>query len=479
MSWRAWAPRVAVATVSMAATVGLVVVWAMSRPTLVERPAPVPGLLRIADVTVIDVVEGRAVPHQDVGVLGENIVSVGVHVDSPDTPAERTIDGTGLTLVPGYIDAHCHVGSSPAVPWTTSLPDLDLNLERLLFAGVTRVFDPGSMVPDTFEIRAELASGARLGPVLHAAGPIFTAVGGHPEPMARELYPGVVVDQLLPKMMRQIDSPDAARDAVAALVPHRPDFIKLVVDRLPLHAPRLTPQLSRAIVEEAKAQGFRAVAHIGSTEDALEAADAGVSAWIHGVYKERIPDEAISTLAAHGIPMVPTLVVFRTYGEMAQGAFPATPMEQALAPASLLDPRGDTTGQDGVSDDIRDYVTMLSEQQQSALDNVGRLHRAGVVMITGSDAQGGVVHGASLHRELDLLSQAGLSPLDVLRAATLNGARFLSNQADPPYGVVAEGKRADLVLLRADPLQDVGALSEIESVWLGGVPLAREPWPRP
>ena len=90
-----------------------------------------------------------------------------------------------------------------------------------------------------------------------------------------------------------------------------------------------------------------------------------------------------------------------------------------------------------------------------------------------------MIHGASLHRELGLLEQAGLPPLELLRAPTLYPARFLADSADPPFGVIAAGKAADLVLVRQDPLQTPGALADIELVMLAGRILRRQPVPPP
>jgi imidazolonepropionase-like amidohydrolase len=96
-------------------------------------------------------------------------------------------------------------------------------------------------------------------------------------------------------------------------------------------------------------------------------------------------------------------------------------------------------------------------------------------MMAGSDAQANVIHGPALHRELLLLSRAGLPPIEVLRAATLHPARFLSQKQDPDFGIIAAGKQADLVLLTGNPLDRVEALSEIDTVILAGVPLDRHP----
>jgi len=450
--------------------------WFATRPpTLVDaRPRSADGLL-VVDVAVVDVVTGRVLDHQDVRIEGETIVSVDAH--TPGGSAEEVVDGSGAYLVPGLIDAHCHVLSGSAAPGRPNLPDPDLNFARLLYSGVTTVFDPGSDPDAIFSFRSELAAESRLGPSIFAAGPIFTAPGGHPVPMLRQFVPGPLQDLFIGRLTRQLAAPEDAAPAVDALVPLEPDFIKVAIDHLPSDAPRIAPDVAAALVDAAGAHGLRTVAHIGTLDDARTAVDVGASAWIHGVYKERIPDAAIGELADAHIPMVPTMVVFKSYAELGRGGYTPTPLEQAVAPPELFESWSDPTLADAVPDSIADYLAMLRDQRATALDNVGRLHTAGVTLLAGSDSQAGMLPGPSLHRELALLHEAGLPPIEVLRSATVHSARFLSGQDDPPFGVVAAGKRADLLLLDADPLTHIDALGQIRTVILRGRVLDRTPWP--
>lgn len=442
-------------------------------PVATVAPAS-PAGLRIVDTTVLDVITGQRHPHQDVTIAGDRIVAIAAHVEAPTDPTP-TIDGRGATLVPGLIDSHCHVMASPAPPGGLHLPDPPANLARLLYAGVTRVFDPGAAPDEIAALRDDVAAGRIDGPTIHAAGPLFTAPGGHPVPMMEALAPPVLSDVVLAGLARQPTSPDEARAQVDALAPLGLGFAKLVVDQLPSSAPRIDAEIARAVVDQARRHGMRPVAHIGTTADALDSADWGVSAWVHGVYKERIPDADIPRLAAADIPMVPTMVVFATYGELARGDFPSTALEREVLPAALLDARADPALAEGQSDEIRAYGQLMHDQRAHALDNVGRLHAAGVTILAGSDAQGGVVQGPALHRELGLLHRAGLSPLAVLQSATVLPARFLSGAHDPDYGIVAAGKRADLLLVEGDPLETPAALAEIRAVIVGGRPVTRTP----
>lgn len=469
--WR----RALLVLLALGALAGVTLLVLLHRAPLVTRPDVIPTALLIRDVTVVDVLSGAALPGRDVRVEGSTIAAVEPHDPARATDGAQVIDGAGKHLVPGLIDMHCHVGALATAPWDLSLPDVDLALERLLFSGVTRVFDPGSESPWIFDLRDEIARGERLGPFVHAAGPLFTAPGGHPVPMFEEMMPGFIAEGLIADMVRQVGTAAEIDAALAPVAARSPTAIKLVVDALPDGAPTLSESLAAAVVDGARRHGLRTVAHIGTTADALAAARAGVAGWVHGVYEESIPDDAITALAQFGIPMAPTMVVFWSYARMGGGDYPPTALERAVAAQSMLDARAQAPADHTADPQTTAYLDKIGRHEQAFADNVRRLAAAGVTLMAGSDCQAGVIHGPALHRELALLVGAGLTPLDALRAATVNGARFLAASDDPPYGVVAVGKRADLLLVGADPLRDVGALADIHAVVLGGVPLERHP----
>ncbi len=441
------------------------------KPNLVARGPAVASTV-IHDVAVLDVVTGTVTPGRDVRIEGGRIVSIGPA--AKDVEAAEVVDGKGATLLPGLIDFHGHTGSNPEPPWDAGLPNAALNLQRYLFCGITHVFDPGGFDEEVFERRADLAAGEVLGPHLFTAGPVFTAPAGHPVPMFEQNLPSLIGWYIIDHSTRQVGTADAATTAVRELLPSQPDLVKLVIDRIPESAPRLDPQVAKAIVEAAKQGGVRTVAHIGTTQDAIDAADAGIAAWIHGVYKERIEDDQIEKIAGYGIPMAPTLVVFDSYATLGREPRVPNKLERAMVPAEKLASYDKRPEDFDVNPELLQMIEVMAEQRKAGLDNVRRLHAAGVTILAGSDAQAGVFHGAGLHRELRLLEKAGLSRAEVLRAATIYTARFLSKQDDPPFGVVAEGKAADLLLVNGDPTEDLGALEDIRAVFLSGQRIERK-----
>ncbi|MGH7899993.1 MAG: amidohydrolase family protein [Candidatus Binatia bacterium] len=449
------------------------------RPELVRLPKDPPPAVLIRNAAVLDVESGKLSERRDVLIVGDRIAKIGA-AGAVEAPAGAgTIEAEGATLLPGLIDMHAHIGNAPEPSWVTTIPDPAANLRAYLYCGVTTVLDPADLSTQAVSRRDSVARGELLGPAIYTAGPMVTAPGGHPIAMLDQLVPWWFRWYLTPRAAIAVDSPAEADAAAATLADLRVDVLKLAVDRIPEEAPRIKREVLDAAVAAAKKRGLRAVAHIGSVEDARDAGNAGVSAWMHGVYKERIADDAIRELAGFGIPMVPTMVVFESYALLGQGPRAATPLERETVPPSVLESLERVPKDDPAIRFFAGFLETLRGQRQNWRDNVRRLHAAGVTIFAGSDSQMGVFPGASLHRELRLLAESGFTPAEAIRAATVDPARFLANGKQSDFGIVAEGKRADLLLVEGDPSESLDALERIRIVMKGGVVLERLPVSRP
>ncbi len=443
-------------------------------PPLVTRPGNAPAAVLFEHARVLDVAAGTAVEDQDVLVRDGTIRAVGPSgtLDVPDTASR--IDARGGTLLPGLVDSHGHVGNSPAPPWAGEFPDPDRNLQGYLYCGVTTVLDPADLEPDAFERRDAVASGTLLGPTILAAGPMLTAVGGHPLPVLDELAPWWIRWYVAAHAVRPLASEDDARRAVAGLVEQRADVVKVAIDSIPEGSPRLGDDLAAAVVRIAHENRLRVVAHVGTLADALEAGRAGVDAFLHMVYKEPLDAQQAASIAAFGKPMVATMGVFESYALTGRGPRQPTPLERETVAPDVLASFDDVP--DGaVSPEFREFFELLARTRLAWRDSIRHLRAAGVTILAGSDAQSGVFPGAGLHRELALLVESGLTPAEAIRAATWDAARFLDRSDDPGFGVVAPGKRADLLLVDGDPLATVADLARIRVVMLRGVALERRP----
>lgn len=437
----------------------------------VQSSADTPILIRDASVFYPSRLE--LIPAQDVLIQDGKIDQIAA-AGSITAPANASIiQAQGQTLLPGLIDMHAHINIPTGPPWEFAFPDPEANLRAYLYAGVTTVFDPGDSSDDAYQRRAATADGSLLGPRIYTAGRIVTHPHGHPRTRIQELAPWWIRWYLEPR----IGSPVANETEAQAVVNERADAgadaIKIVIDQIPLDAASLNTELSSAIVKQAAQRGLRTVAHIGTTDDALAAADAGVAMWIHGVYKERIPDELISKLVAYNIPMIPTSEVFDRYGRTTLGPIKPTKLERETVPNSVL------TSFYPLPDDFdpgpfRSWGELMATTIDVRRDNVTRLHQAGMLIFAGSDAQSGVFPGASLHRELNTLVGAGMSPAEVIRAATSDPAKYLTQTQSPEFGVMRIGAQADLLLVDGDPTQDIRQLAEIREVITGGRRIKRQ-----
>jgi len=379
----------------------------------------------------------RASPNRDVLVQNGTIVRVGTGLTAPANAT--VVDGTGKMLLPGLIDAHTHAWGSA--------------LTTALAFGVTTELD---MFCDTGTARAwradQRAGKATSRADIFSAGTLVTVKGGH----------GTEYGSAIPTL-------ESAKDAQAfvdARIAEGSDYIKLVYDDGRTYGssfPTLTLEMLRAAIAAAHARGKLALVHIGDLAGARTAIDAGADGLAH-LFVDRDPDPELGAfIAAHKAFVVPTLTVLKSITGVA-GAGPLTEdprfnaflSKQELAMAKQAFPR--RAGLPPVS-----YA--------SAEATVKQLRAAHVPILAGTDAGNpGTAHGAALHRELELLVNAGLTPTEALAAATSIPAKIF-HLGD--RGRIAEGMRADLLLVAGDPTTTITATRDIVGVWKQGVPFNR------
>ncbi len=430
-------------------------------------------VLVFKNVAVFDADSLSVTGNQDVRVEGSKIVSIDPSTADDKSPNATVIDGRGATLVPGLIDMHGHVATTTGPTWEFSLPRPEDNLKAYLYAGVTTVFDPSDTTDDAFERRERVASGELLGPKIFTTGRIITHPGGHPRAMISELAPWWIRWYLIPVVGSGVETVAEAFAEVDERVDAGADAIKIVVDQIPLEAPVLQDELSAAVVKRARERGIRTVAHIGTTADAIAAAEAGVALWVHGVYKERIPDDQIRRLVNFEIPMVTTSEVFDRYGRAQNGEIVPTKLEREIVSREILDSFYPMPS-DFDPGPLHSWIELMSKTREVRLDNVRRLHQAGIKILAGSDTQSGVFPGAGLHRELATLVDAGLTPSEAIKSATLDAARYLEATESPSFGNIEVGQKADLLLVSGDPTKNISALMEIREVISNGRRIIRQ-----
>lgn len=444
-----------------------------SEAPLVTKPSPPEAVVWIRGGDVLDLEAGTILRKHDV-VLRDGLIETIAPAQGLTAPeAAREIDAEGATVMPGLIDSHGHVDSSPSPSWEFSLPDPARNLQAFLYSGVTTTLDPASSMSGAFDLREDVARGRLLGPRIFTAGPMVTALGGHPAAAIEAVAPWWIRWYIRGDRTIELDSPDAARKAVTTLRLAGSDVIKVAVDAIPDTAPIIRKEILAALIDEAHRSDLRVVAHVGSYADAIAAAEAGVDAWMHMPYKDVIDAERAKTLAGFGLPMVVTTTVFRSYANLGNHREPTTLERQTVAAETLQ--AFNSPPEDAVSEIFVSYFANLRQVADQWDESIINLHNAGVQLLAGSDVQAGVFPGPALHREIQTLAEAGIPNLEVLRGATLYGARLLSGLEDPAFGSLRAGKQADLIVVEGDPLADISNLEKIRWVVQQGVVIQRHP----
>ena len=371
---------------------------------------------------------------------------------------------------------HGHVTFPRGPLWSTDFAvDVEANLRSYVYAGVTTVLDPGDSTGKAVARRERVRTQKLVGPRIYTSGKLITCRGGAPVSLYNLIAPRWLVPLISALGATQVESKDEARHAVDSLARAGVDVVKVFADRIPPDSPRISTALLDAIADRARDHDLRWVAHIGSTQDALDTGRAGTSLWMHGIATGRIPDDQIETLAAFGIPMVATIESQDRIIRSLDGPIDPIPMERETVPLEVLE--SFYPPPEGFSLELFGFGSLEDADSPAvAGDNLMRLRNAGVTILAGSDPlRGGIFPGASLHRELGQLVRAGLTPAEAIRAATLDSATWLANGEPIEFGAVRVGLRADLLLVDGDPTADISRLQNIREVILGGIPMVRSP----
>jgi imidazolonepropionase-like amidohydrolase len=386
-------------------------------------------------------------------------------------PDAIRIDGSGKTLLPGLVDAHAHLETSGEALWNLGLPDLKAISEAYVYAGVTStmILQGGK---DQLEVQEDAAKGEFLAPRMLIAGPRLTAPNGFPLSTIRALLPWPV-SRLATRNILTAATVEEAREIVDSVAEDfSPPLFKLTSDALPPGSPKLPGDVLAAAIQRVKERKMRSVAHIGAPEDVMIAAEAGLDLFAHPPTGGLLSDPQITRLKELGIPFVTTLRFLSAPQDIAADG--GTALERGMVHPETLalfaQPPKDFEFPGAGSRE--EFESLARRLMDTLRQNTRRLHEAGVPLFIGTDAGApGVIPGAGIHRELALLVSLGIPPADALRAATSAPADFM----DPArsFGRIAPGQRADLLLVRGDPLVRIEATAEIDMVLKDGIALDR------
>jgi imidazolonepropionase-like amidohydrolase len=388
-------------------------------------------------------------PDMTVVITGDRITNVGRSGQVKIPRGARVLNASGKYLIPGLWDMHVHLSWTKA----TALPLLVAN-------GVTSVRDLGSRLSEIDEWRMKIAAGLLVGPRILRAGPILNG-------------------QKFNTFQMVSGNAEETRGVVRALKEVGVDFLK---------THRRMPRDSYfALIDEAKKQGLTLVGHIPMTVSPEEASDAGQATIEHtetlfeGTFAaalkgRKLPDairqfrateaeKLFARFVKNRTVVDPTLIAFRSLVEASDPSMPPDPRNRYVALSlkkewqKILKPAS--------PEDLADLKATFAELREV----VRQMNRSGVTLVAGSDIAGPRIPGFGLHDELALLVEAGLTPMQALQAATLTPAKVLNKAKD--LGSIETGKLADLILLDANPLDDIRHTQRIRAVIINGKLLDR------
>ncbi len=391
-----------------------------------------------AQVTVLThatLIDGTgAAPQNDVTLVMENgrIRDLGSSARIAVPSGATVLDLTGKFVVPGIINAHGHVGANR-----------DPELRQYALYGVTTTTSMAVDADDIAEYKAEQKRGNLRGARILTVKYRFMST-------------------------TEYNTPESARAKVDEIVAKGADFVKVWIDSQNGRIAKINPEVTAAVMDQARKHGKITMAHIYEYADARRMVDQGVNILVHNVRDQELDADFISTLKQRNISVVSTLT-------REEGMF-----VYAESPAWIDDP----FFRKGLSADRLTLLKTKKREEQAndpelarnrrafALDtiNLKKLSNAGVRIALGTDSGGAAdryfIQGFFEHRQMELMVQAGLTPMQVIQAFSKGASEALG--VDREFGTLAKGKAADLLVLDRNPLDNIVNMRGVQAVYLGG-----------
>ena len=394
---------------------------------------------QVTALTHATVIDGTGnAPQRDTTIVMENgrIRDMGPSslVQIPSGAAVR--DLTGKFIVPGIINAHGHVGANR-----------DPQLRQYALYGVTTTtsmsFDDDDIVQFKEEQKRGNLRGARILTVKYRF-------------MSAPNIPG-----------SEVKTPAEARAKVDEIVAKGADFVKVWVDAQGGKYPKLTPEFCAAVFDEARKYNKTTMAHIVEYADAKKMVELGVDILVHNVRDRVMDDEFIATLKQRNVSVISTLA--REESMYVYGDSPAF-LEEPFFRKGLRGEQAATLGQKKEEQARDPQRAQLKKAFETDKINLKKMTDAGVRVALGTDSGGALdrffIQGFAEHRQMQLMTEAGLTPMQVIQAFSKGASETL--RIDRDFGTLLRGKAADLLVVGRNPLDDITNMRGIEAVYLGG-----------
>jgi imidazolonepropionase-like amidohydrolase len=414
-----------------------------------------PKVLVLTGFTLIDGTDRNPMPEMAMTIEAGHITWLGPidQLAMPDNA--NTVDLSGKYVAPGFLDLHVHIGNTDehALSQDKALYSKDSvykSLSTYAAYGVTSVLVMGTDGDLIFNLRADADH-------QHPAmAKVFTAGQGI---VFKDGYGGV------PGLNHQVANVEEAQREVDAQAAKGVDVIKLWLDDELGSMPKMPPEISKAVIDAAHRHNLRTLGHIFYLEDAKRLAGQGIDGFVHLVRDLPVDDELIRVMKDRGIWQMGTLS--REAALVAHGTeatYLKDPFFTRAVAADLVAQLSDPERQKKIATGphYQEYKKFL----ENSLSNYKRLADAGVKYAMGTDSgPPGRFAGYSAHWELELMVQAGFTPQQALIAATSRAAEFLGKS---DIGTVAIGNWADIVVMDANPLENIRNTRKLHSIYVGG-----------
>lgn len=411
-----------------------------------------PDIRVITGATLINPTPAAPVSNAVIVITGSRITQVGTAASVKPPAGAQVIDAAGKFVIPGLADMHNHLEDGGINQRQNRLG----NLGRLLAVGVTTVFDPSVPEDDFAKLKAAATPDSAAYPRFFGTGPSITVEG-----------------DTLGSQSPKPKTPDEARAVVQKLKALGVDAIKVARDDLTWASTRAMPlmpaEVLQALVDEAHRLQLKVYVHAPQLARAREALRAGVDGLLHGIVDEPIDQDFMALLKKNGAPYVPTLGMFEDVADVSAFARRQSPYwdQLGLQPPAIYSAYISGFG-------VQLFQTLLNNSVSTKQHlpvlraNLKQVFDAGIPIVMGTDTGFfGVLLGVATPLEMELMVEAGLKPADVIRAATINAARMIGREKE--QGTIETGKVADLLILDANPLDNIGAVRRIYRVVKGGV----------
>ncbi len=413
---------------------------------------------------MIDGTGHAPVDHASVVIQGGKITQVVTGRAAAKPEGAQVLNLSGKTVIPGLINGHGHLGLVAGTSVSSS-NYTGLNIMRELVQyedyGVTTVLSLGMNKDLIYKLRSEQEKGNEPGATILTAGRGI----GVPDGM-----PPVKVG---PDQLYRPATPEQARAAVRETATHSPDLIKIWVDDSMGKLPKMSPSVYTAVIDEAHRLNLRVAAHVFYLDDAKRLLQAGVDVLAHSVRNAELDADTVSSLKSKQVYYIPTLQLeesFYLYADR-QDWMNAPFFKNALSGA--LEKELDSPSYKSKVE--KDPATQAHHKaMQVAMANLKKVHDATAPIGFGTDSGANPyrIPGWAEHRELQLLVQAGLTPVEAIQCATQVNAKML--HLDEKTGTIQAGKQADLLVLNADPSSDIANTEKIAMVFHNGRQVNRD-----